>query len=60
MIDSDRMGRASYNEIARAALAIVAVLVGIAHAEAPHFDSPSVAILDARTHQKLLGLPWES
>jgi D-alanyl-D-alanine endopeptidase (penicillin-binding protein 7) len=54
MFASDRMGRPSYNEIVRAALAIVAVLTGIAHAETPRFDSASVAILDARTHRELL------
>lgn len=55
MIDSDRMRRSSYNEFVRAAVVIVAVLLGTAHADAPRFDSPSVAILDARTHQELLG-----
>jgi D-alanyl-D-alanine carboxypeptidase len=48
------MERSSYNEIVRGALVIACVLAGIAHAEAPHFDSPSVAILDARTHRELL------
>lgn len=54
MFVSNRMGRSSYNEIVRGALVIVALLTGIAHADAPRFDSPSVVILDAKTHRELL------
>src|SRR4051794_31088716 len=55
MIASNRMGRSSYNDIVRVAVSIVAVLAGIAHADVPRFESPSVVILDARTHRELLG-----
>jgi D-alanyl-D-alanine endopeptidase (penicillin-binding protein 7) len=54
MFASDRMGRSSYNENVWGALAIALVLAGIAQADTPRFDSPSVVILDARTHRELI------
>ena len=45
---------ASYNDNVRSAVLLVAVFAGIAHADAPRFDSPSVVVIDTRTHRELL------